>query len=508
MRSLLVYSALIAWAISQPVPAAVRLPAIFSEHMVLQRGIRVPVWGWADPGEQVTVTIARQTGKAQAGADGKWMVHLAPLKTGGPLRLVIQGKNTLAVEDVLVGEVWLCSGQSNMVMKVSAAQNFEAERQAANTPEIRTFVVQPSYAEEPQSELKGRWIVATPESVGEFSAAAYFFGRELHRSLHVPVGLVNSSVGGTAIEAWISAGAQRTSPDLKPELKLLDQANAEFDRAAAAAQYQAALAKWKAAAAAGQSRKRAPRRAPLNPVELHDRQNGVAVLFNGMIAPLIPFALRGAIWYQGEANTRPERASYYQYQLPLLVKDWRARWGQGSFPFAWVQLPNFNGPGRNWPVVREGMLKTLAVPRTGMAVTIDIGEAGNIHPKNKQEAGRRLAMWALGDVYGHKGAVSGPLFAGQKIKSGQIVISFAHAGGGLVAKNGALEGFLIAGSDKRWVPAVAKIAGSTVVISSPEVKQPVAVRYAWANNPRCNLYNGAGLPASPFRTDNWTDTQP
>ena len=265
------------------------------------------------------------------------------------------------------------------------------------------------------------------------------------------------------------------------------------------------MAKWKAAAAEARARKQTPARPPSDPVALQMRKSGVGVLFNGMIAPLIPFALRGALWYQGEANSGPGRAEYYQYQLPLLVEDWRARWGQGDFPFAWVQLPNFNGPGRNWPAVREAMLKTLRLPRTGMAVTIDIGNPDNVHPANKQDAGKRLAMWALGDVYGRKVVPSGPLPAGHKIKDGQIVVSFKNSGGGLVAKGGAVQGFLIAGADKKWVAAAARIAGGTVVVSSPEVKNPVAVRYAWANNPVCNLYNGAGLPASPFRTDDWTE---
>ena len=483
--------------------ADVKLPAVFSDHMVLQRGIPVPVWGWADPGEAVTVSLAGQTRETKAGADRKWSVRLDKLEAGQPLRLSVKGKNTVTVEDVLVGEVWLCSGQSNMAMRVRAARDFEKEQAAANFPRIRTFTVAAQSAREPQADVKGEWIAASPDTIADFSAAAFFFAREVHKALNVPVGLINSSVGGTAIELWISAEAQRKSAELKPALALLDRMNAEFDSAAAAKKYQAAQERWKKAAAEAKAKGAAPPRAPQDPLALQERKAGVGVLFNGMIAPLIPYALRGALWYQGEANSTPDRAGFYQYQLPALVEDWRARWGQGAFPFAWVQLPNFIGEGRDWPVVREGMLKALRVPQTGMAVAIDIGEPDNIHPQNKQEAGRRLALWALSAVYHQGGPASGPLPAGHRIEGGRVVVSFRHTDGGLTAKGGELKEFQIAGADRKWVSAQAKIDGNTVAVSAPEVQKPVAVRYGWANNPACNLYNGAGLPASPFRTDDF-----
>jgi sialate O-acetylesterase len=481
----------------------VRLPAIFSDHMVLQRGMDVPVWGWASAGEEVTVTIAGQTRKAVAGADGKWMVRMSRIDAAAPLRLTVAGTNTLEVEDVLAGEVWLCSGQSNMAFRVSQAYNSEQEQAAANFPQIRMFLTERKTAKEPQTDAKGKWIVASPETAGAFTAAGYFFAREIHNTLHVPVGLVHSSVGGTAIELWISADAQRNSAELRPEMEEMDRSNREFDAVAAKARYDVQLARWqKTAAAAKASGKPAPR-APQDPVALQERKTGIGVLYNGMIAPLIPYALRGALWYQGEANSTAERAKWYQYQLPLLIKDWRTRWGQGNFPFAWVQLPNFEGPGRNWPLVREAMLKTLSVPNTGMAVAIDVGDPGNIHPTHKQEVGKRLSMWALGAVYGKKCETSGPLAAGQTVKHGSMVIRFKHTDGGLVSRDGELRGFQIAGADKRWVPASAIISGATVIVSSPEVTEPIAVRYAWSNNPQCNLFNGAGIPASPFRTDDW-----
>ena len=277
----------------------------------------------------------------------------------------------------------------------------------------------------------------------------------------------------------------------------------EADAAKAKATYEKALARWKTMAAKTKADgKQAPRR-PRDPAVTQKRGGGAGGLFNGKIAPLIPYALRGVIWYQGEANTRPGKSARYQFQLPALVGDWRARWGE-EFPFAWVQLPNITRAGEGWPLVREAMLKTLRLPKTGMAITIDIGDPGNVHPTNKQDVGRRLSLWALGTVYGQKvTATSGPLPAGQKVRGGEIAVTFSHADGGLVAKGGALQGFVIAGGDKQWTPAAARVEGDKVIVSSADVAKPVAVRYAWADNPQCNLYNGAGLPASPFRTDEW-----
>jgi sialate O-acetylesterase len=490
--------------------ADVKLPALFSDHMVLQRDTAAPVWGWAEPGEEVTVSVGGQAKTAKADAAGQWSIRLDALKAGGPLTLTVKGKNTLTVSDVLVGEVWLGSGQSNMALAVSGAKDYEQEKAAANLPQIRMFAVATNSQREPQADCKGDWQVCSPETVGKFSATAYFFGREVHQALGTPVGLIKSCVGGTPIESWISPEAQRNSPELKPFFEAAAKTLSEADRAAAKARYEKALAQWKEESAKAKAEGRRPAgRAPVNPEDPQKRKGDLGGLFNGMIAPLVPYALRGAIWYQGEANSTPEKAPLYQVQLPLLVQDWRTRWGEGDFPFAWVQLPNFSGPGRNWPLVREAMLKALKVPNTGMAITIDIGEPGNIHPKNKQDVGKRLAMWALGTVYGRRVATSGPLPAGHKVEGSTVVISFAHTDGGLAAGGGDLKGFEIAGADKKFVPAAAKIVGDTVVVSSPQVREPAAVRYAWANNPECNLFSGAGLPASPFRTDDWpADAQP
>jgi sialate O-acetylesterase len=405
------------------------------------------------------------------------------------------------VKDVLVGEVWLGSGQSNMAMTVNRAKDFETEKGLANLPQVRMFKEESAASDTEQAEGKGAWAVCTPDTVGGFSATLYFFGREIHKKMGVPVGLVNSSVGGTPIEAWIAAERQHASEQLKPFFAAVEKEKAAVNLDEAKKKYEQAFARWEAAAKKARANKQPVPRKPRDPAAALSRKVNVGGLFNGKIAPLIPYAIRGAVWYQGEANSTPEKAPFYQYQLPLLVNDWRARWGY-EFPFAWAQLPNFGGEGRDWPPVREAMLKALVLPKTGMGINIDIGEEKNIHPANKQEVGRRLSLWALGTVYGQPVvATFGPLPAGHQVRGGEILVRFLHAEGGLVAKGGDLKGFSIVGDDQQWKPAQARIEGDTVVVSSPEVNKPVSARYAWENFPVCTLYNGAGLPASPFRTD-------
>lgn len=442
-RSVFAVTVAVSLSVTVSVFADVKLPAIISDHMVLQQGRPAPIWGWADPGEAISVTIAGQTKSARADATGKWSVQMKKLRPGGPHTLTVKGKNEIVVQDVLVGEVWLGSGQSNMAQPAQEARDFETTKAQSDQHRIRMFKVESGGATNAQSNCVGTWKVCSPETIGRFSAVLYFFGLELHKSLNVPMGLINSSVGGTKIESWISPEAQQA--DL--------------------------------------------------------RDGG---LFNGKIAPLIPYSIAGAIWYQGEANAKsPEQARLYRDQLPMLVKDWRTRWGY-TFPFAWAQLPNFTGRAEGWCLVREGQLESLALPKSGMAITVDIGDAGNIHPKNKQETARRLSLWALGTVYGKKvPSISGPLPTTQSFRKDEVVLSFKHADCGLLAKDGDLKGFTIAGSDRQWQPAQAKIKANKVIVWNPGVKNPVAVRYAWQDNPDCNLYNGAGLPASPFRTDDW-----
>ena len=459
--------------------ASLRLPAVFGDHIVLQRAKPVPVWGEAEAGAKVTVAFGGQKKSAVAGADGRWMVKLGALKASAtPRTLVVTtgAGEKVEIGDVLVGEVWLGSGQSNMAMLVRNSRDYPAEQAAAKYPLIRVFKEESLANRAPQWAGKGQWAAVTPESVGASSAVLYFFGREVFQQLggQVPVGLVNSSVGGTPIESWIDGKVQAAVPELKANTETLERTFERFDR------------------------KKADKKA----VDTWARRGGPGDLFNGKIAPLIPFALRGVLWYQGEGNASPGRSDLYQHQLALLVNDWRSRWGE-ELPFAWAQLPNFTRAGDDWSKVQEAELRTLRLPKTGMAVTIDIGDPGNIHPTNKQDVGKRLANWALATVYKKAGVpASGPLPAKHSVRGGEVVVEFAHAHGGLKSRDGgALTGFTLAGSDGVYQKASARVVGSTVVVSSAGVTAPAGLRYAWESNPVCNLVNGAGLPASPFRLE-------
>ncbi len=479
--------------------ADVQLHPLFSEHAVLQRDHVVPVWGWADPGEEVTVSLAGHRARTAAGADGRWLARLPRMAAAEGLTLTVQGRNTLTVPDVHVGEVWLCSGQSNMAWPVSRSRDFEKERAAAAYPKIRMFTVGRTAARVPQERCAGSWQVCSPETVGAFSAAAYFFGREIQAKLGVPVGLINSSVGGTPIEAWTSAEAQYGVPELEALFTRWDQRAAEFNPLAAWTTYHRRAAAHPTAVARARAEGRPVPQAPRRPEWPRSDVHHPAVQFNGMIAPLVPYALRGALWYQGEANAGTEESgALYRLQLRLLVEDWRSRWGQGDIPFAWVQLPNFRTPARGWPAIRESMLRALELPNTGMTVNIDIGDPGDIHPASKQEVGRRLALWARARVYGEALEWSGPLPAAVRARGAEMVVRFTHAEG-LQTAGGEPRGFEVAGKDGKWKRARARVEGRKVIAWSEDVPRPVAVRYAWEADPDGNLVNAAGLPASPFR---------
>ena len=483
--------------------ANVKLPAIFSDHAVLQQDASVPVWGWADSGEEVTISIAGQTKTTKAGADGSWKVQLEKLAKGGPHTLEIKGKNTITIKDVLVGEVWLGSGQSNMAMTVNRCKDYEKEKAAANFPQIRMFKEGSGSRTTPQTLGSGNWVICSPESVGGFSGTAYFFGRELHEQLKIPVGLINSSVGGTPVESWASYEAQAKVSSLKPVLENWKKQEAEYDPAKAEAKYKDDLAKYQKAKAAG----KAPARAPQKTAQPRENSHHPGNLFNGKINPLIPYAIRGAIWYQGENNAGRGIPNLYGDQLSTLINDWRARWGQGDFPFAWVQLPNFRNlqtepvEETGWVTVREEMTKTLKLKNTGMAVTLEAGEANDIHPKDKQTVGHRLALWALATVYGKKVPYEGPTLDKHEIKGSQIILKMKNIDGGMRVRGDALKGFAIAGADKKWVFANARIDGDTIILNHDSVKEPMHARYGWANNTVGNLFNGEGLSAGPFRTD-------
>jgi len=658
MHKLILVILMLCPATAQSAFAEVHVPSIIGDNMVVQQGRKARVWGTAQPGESVTVTLAGKSERATTDAQGHWQVLLGPLKAGGPFMLTIAASNTLTFKNVLVGDVWICSGQSNMEFPLVNANGGSEAVAQANYSEIHLFTVQKNTAATPLDDVNGHWVVTTPDQVGQFSAVGYFFGRELYQRLKIPIGLIHTSWGGTPAEAWTSHGALASVPDLKPildryqkSLEALPQRREEYERALVEweaknlyqdpgnkgealgyAQLQFDASDWKQinlpqffetagldidgavwcrkvidlpaswagrdltlnltaiddfdttyfngtrVGATGNETPNSylvPRsyKVPgslvhagrnLIAVRVFDRagdggfgrtdlmsvspvgakaadaislvgpwtykvevafepkhpdwgsrpelpgptnQNSPTVLYNAMIAPLIPYAIRGAIWYQGESNAG--RAHQYRTLFPTMIRDWRAAWGQGDFPFYFVQLANFQPakpePGDSeWAELREAQSMTLRTPQTGMAVIIDIGDPNDIHPRNKLDVGKRLAAWALADTYHQKVESSGPLFDSFQIKDDKIRISFKHVDGGLKTRNSeTLKGFAIAGTDHKFVWADARIEGDTVVVWSKDVTHPVAVRYAWADSPECNLYNQAGLPASPFRTDDW-----
>jgi sialate O-acetylesterase len=591
--------------------------------MVLQRGREIPVWGWAEPGEAITVSMGGNTRQTVAGAGKQWTVRLPAMTAGGPFLLTIRGNKTVAFKDVMAGEVWLCSGQSNMAFSLSSMKNAVEEIAAADLPELRLFTVRGKSALAPVADTPGgAWKASTPETAREFSAVAFLFGRELHKALGVPVGLIHSSWSGTTAERWTDAASLAGEPAFarilqrwehaSPEAKALAAGPREFELEYRDFELVAAdgsrkpidgirTYSWQAAPntviervgsvsrvsgrlEAGDSsilemsfrRDRLPehlsaytgirfecrgkgafkpdilepaisdwdnyaapsvnaspdwtpvtvwfkdlkqagwgRKLPFTPESLsairfesrralEDPEPPPSSLYNGMIAPLAPFAMRGAIWYQGEGNAG--RAWQYRKLLPAMLQGWRKAWGEGDFPFLVVQLPNF-GPRRAeptesaWAELREAQLLTLRIPGTGLAVTIDSGEAGDVHPKDKAPVGRRLALWALGAVYEQPVEYSGPLFDSMTVEGEAVRVHFRHVGKGLEGRGGVLRGFAIAAKGGEFHWADARIDGDAVVVSSPAVRAPEAVRYAWADNPECNLYNRDGLPASPFRTD-------
>ena len=625
--------------------AEVKLPRIFSSNMVLQQGIQIPVWGWADKGEQITVKFDNHSVRTKTDSNGKWMVKLPVQQYGGPHTLTIKGKNTIVFDNILVGEVWVCSGQSNMEWKVIQSVNGEKEASEAIFPKIRIFTVPKAVAQFPQDDISsGEWVECSPETVPNFSAVGYFFGRDIFNELKVPIGLIHTSWGGTVAETWSSAETISKDPDLKGPLAELHQIDLNKYQEEKMAQIKKLLggeipdtdsgiengkpvwsavdfndSNWKTIKAPmyweqqgfmdidgiGWYRKEIQlteqetnANATLHLGKIDDSDitfmNGIEIgkteglydkdrvytidkeflrpgknmivvrvddtggnggiwgdpkeqflaigsekidisgdwkfkiskakvgavnigpnsyptlLFNGMINPIIPFAIKGAIWYQGESNA--DRAKQYQRIFPDMIKDWRTHWDQGDFPFLFVSLANFNAPPEtpgesNWAELREAQTKTLSLPNTGMALAIDIGEALDIHPKNKQDVGKRLALNALKIAYNKDIVNSGPMYQSVEFKDGKAFITFSETGSGLKAKDkyGYVKGFTIAGADKKFQWAKAEIVDDkTVVVYSEKITDPKSVRYGWANNPDdVNLYNVEGLPANPFRTDDW-----
>ncbi|UOQ51180.1 sialate O-acetylesterase [Hymenobacter cellulosivorans] len=491
--------------LSYAAQANVTLPALIADNMVLQQQSTVALWGWAEPGEAVTVTASWQKApvKATADAQGNWLVRVPTGKAGGPYTVNFQGKNQLTVSNVLLGEVWLCSGQSNMAFSISKKPNSGSytgvinEAQVvpkANYPAIRMFTVKNTVANEPQRDTKGQWQVCSPQTVGEFSAVAYFFAQEIHEHTKLPIGLINSTWGGTPAESWTRRDVLEQDPDFQPILRRYERGLTTFEQDQAA--YKRQLAEFQQERAANPQ---TTRLAPLAPVGAMSNKSPYK-LYNGMIRPLIPYTLKGVLWYQGENNA--DRAYQYRRLFPALIRSWRQEWQQPEMPFYFVQI----SPHRSQnPEIREAQLLTMqTVPRTGMAVITDWGDSLDIHPRNKQVVGHRLAQWALAKEYGQKKTVySGPIYHDMQVENGQVRLRFDHTDGGLQARNGPLREFTIAGPDSVFRPAQARIEGNSVIVWNDAVKQPVAVRFAWRAIPSPNFYNAAGLPASPFRTDQW-----
>ncbi|MFV1965381.1 MAG: sialate O-acetylesterase [Pirellulaceae bacterium] len=495
--------------------ADVKLASIFGDHMVLQQGQANPVWGWADAGEEVTVSICGQSKKATPDDHGKWQVKLDPLAAGGPHDLTIAGKNKIVLTDVLVGEVWVCSGQSNMQFSVSSANDPDLEIKTAKFPQIRLISVPQVGTQEPQDDFNGQWQLCSPETVGDFSAVGFFFGRQLHQTLDVPIGLIDNAWGGSSCEAWVRRDLLRADEQYKPLLDRWIETERTFDYEKAMAAYQEKLKVWqetsRQAKEAGKPALARPR-APRNTLA---GQHRPANLYCGVLHPIIGYGIRGAIWYQGESNAG--RAYQYRHLFPLMIQNWRDEWGQGEFPFYWVQLADFmpqrDEPAESsWAELREAQTMTMSqLAHTGEAVIIDLGEASDIHPKNKLDVAKRLARWALARDYGIDIVYQSPRYKGMEIQGNKIVVTMDVG----ERADGALDtfdvrepiGFAIAGADKEFVWAQAKVVGrDKVLVWSDAVKEPVAVRYAWADNPVCNLQNRAGLPATPFRTDEWPGT--
>ena len=532
--------------LAAPAVADVKPHALFSDHMVFQRNTPLPVWGTAEPGEEVYVHLELKTpdGKREEGQsvkadkEGKWMARLAAFPAGTDGVLTVRGQdrrpapkekkgpNAVEFRDVAVGEVWVASGQSNMEWSLAMTPKGggpEAIKSSAN-PNLRVFTV-PKYAvpapqagfnPKPPNDKFSRWLPSAPENAPMFSAVAYYFGRDLQKALQVPVGIIHTSWGGTPAQAWTSAEVLDADPALKYYVEELAKRKQNWNPNQAREQHEAALVRWKAAAEEAKAAGKPAPQQPRMPAEPGTGSQDPTTLYNGMIAPLLPYAIKGAIWYQGESNAG--KPIEYRTLYAAMISDWRKRWGS-DFPFYCVQLAPFNAgnpSGENWAFLREAQsIASEKVKNAGVAVITDAGDLGDIHPQHKEPAGARLAYLALANTYGQKIESSGPKYKTMKIEGNKVVLSFDHVGGGLalgqfamagaenVGKDGKLVGFTVAGEDKGFHPATAVIEGDTIVVTSDKVSQPVAVRYGWMNFPVCNLFNKAGLPASPFRTDDW-----
>jgi sialate O-acetylesterase len=534
-------------AATSSVLAEVRLPAVFADQMVLQADAKIPVWGMAAAGEEIQVALADKSAKTKADAEGKWFIELEPLPASTTSQtLVVTGSNRIEIRDVLMGEVWICSGQSNMYFAMDHDEDAPKEITVAD-PYLRHFFVPEQGAVHPAFTLRGGWKSFGPETGKRFSAVAYYFGKNLRARLNRPVGLVVSSWGGSNIQAWMSIESLQQTPAFTKDVEVYQdflehydenknsyaQRVQEFERQnkqwseEVDKPYRAALAAWDARAreakARGQVEPPKPtisRPAPTRPLSPEGDRGVPSTPFNAMISPLIPYGVKGVLWYQGESNT-PQGEDYFEL-LSRMILDWRKRWGRDDLPVVVVQLPLFRQPAReaveeshkgNFAWVRDAQFRILKLPQTGLAVALDQGNPADIHPKRKSEVGRRASLVARRLAYSEDIVATGPFYQSMKVEGGKARLTFTSIGAGLSigpTSGGAspqpgdkLSGFAIAGANKKWFAAEAQIDGDTVVVGSKEVSSPVAVRYGWGSNPPCNLYNKDGLPAAPFRTDDW-----
>ena len=489
--------------------AEIKLPAIISDHMVLQQKQTNPIWGWDTPGTKVTVTFAGQTKSAEAAADGKWTVKLDPVPVNAqPQTIKIAGTNTVEIQDVLVGEVWMCSGQSNMGFTLNQDWNGDLEAAASKLPNLRLIKVPQVGTQEAQKDFKGQWKASAAESASTFSAVGFMFGRYLHEILGVPVGLIDNSWGGSAAEAWVRRESLEKDPRFKRLMENTKQRETLLQTEKAKTDHEAAVVKWKIAAEKAKAEGKAVPRPPQSPQQWLAGNARPGNIFNGVMFPTLGYGMKGVVWYQGESNAG--RAYEYLDLFPFMIEQWRKEWKQGDFPFYWVQLADYlpekpTPSDSNWAELREAQTLTMKLPNTGQAVITDLGEAKDIHPKNKHDVAARLVRWALVKDYGFKFPYRSPEFKSLEIAGNKAIVTLDYFGSNLRPFDVAeAVGFAICGEDKIWQWAKGKILpGDRIEVTSDKVEKPIAVRYAWADNPVCNLFTKDGLPVTPFRTDNF-----
>ena len=502
LRSLLAY----ACALAPALRAELKLPAIIGDHMVLQQKQANPIWGWDTPGTRVTVAFAGQSHTATAAADGKWTVKLAAVGANAtPQTITITGTNRVEIQDVLVGEVWMCSGQSNMGFKLGTDWNGDIEAAASKLPNLRLISVPQVGTQELKNDFRGAWKASTPESARAFTAVGFLFGRYIHEIVGVPVGLIDNAWGGSAAEAWIRRTTLNSAPQFKAMMAATAKREADLQSEKGRAATAAAMAKWKVDAEKARAEKKAPPRAPVDWLTNNARPGNI---FAGVVHPTLGYGIKGVVWYQGEANA--SRAYEYRELFPFMIQQWRQEWGQGDFSFYWVQLADYRAekpePGdSDWAELREAQTRTLRLPNTGQAVIIDLGEGKDIHPRNKHDVAARLVRWALVKDYGLKFPYRSPEFQSVAFQGGKAVVTLDCFGSTLRPFDvNEPRGFAVCGADKVWHWATGRvILPNKVEISSDKVPAPIAVRYAWADNPVCNLFSNDGLPVTPFRTDDF-----